>query len=166
MSLLIGVLAAHAALSGETTGTQGALQEIVQAPFGPVLLGALAVGLVGHALGRFIEDRLDTERKGTDGKGIITRSTYVNIGLLSAGLAISTVRVMLGAGGGGSGEAETQGWTDYLLVQPFGQWLVGIVGVVVIGIGMYQYYEAYCAKLREELNLAKMSAYQHGCPTR
>src|SRR4028118_1471446 len=63
---LIGVLAAQAALGrgGETTDSQGALQRIVQAPFGKLLLGIVTVGLVGYAIWRLVQAFEDTENKG------------------------------------------------------------------------------------------------------
>jgi hypothetical protein len=157
---LVGVLAVQEAFGrgGKTTGTEGALQAIARPPFGQFLLGVVAVGLVGYALWRFIQAIMDTENKGTHAKGIVTRGGYVVIGLIYAGLAVSAVRLIMGSGGGGSGEASTQGWTARLLSQPFGQWLVGIVGAVVIGIGLYQFYQAYSAKFREELNSVEMSS--------
>jgi hypothetical protein len=41
--------------------------------------------------------------------------------------------------------------------QPFGVWLVGIVGAIVIGTGIYQVYKGVTAKFREKLHLASMS---------
>lgn len=165
---LVGVLAAQAAFGagGETTDAQGALQEIVQAPFGQFLLGTVAIGFIGYALWNFIQAIMDTEKKGTDAKGIVTRGGYAIIGLIYMGLAFSAVRLMLGSGGGDSGEASTQGWTARLLSLPFGQWLVGIGGAVVIGIGLYQLYRAYSAKFREELKLAEMSGPEETWATR
>jgi hypothetical protein len=37
---------------------------------------------------------------------------------------------------------STQDWTARLLSQPFGQWLVGIVGAFTIGLGFYQLYKS------------------------
>jgi Domain of Unknown Function (DUF1206) len=44
------------------------------------------------------------------------------------------------------------------LAQPFGQWLVGTVGAFVIGLAIYQFYEAYKAKFRQKLKLDEMSS--------
>src|SRR5688572_4912714 len=71
----IGVLAAQTALSqgGGTTDTNGALGWIVQAPFGRVILGALALGFAGYAAWRCIQAIRDTESKGTDPMGMLNR---------------------------------------------------------------------------------------------
>src|SRR4029079_11465894 len=74
----IGVLAAQTALSrgGGTTDSHGALAWIVQAPFGRVILGTLALGFAGYAAWRFIQAVRDTESKGTDLVGLLNRLVY------------------------------------------------------------------------------------------
>ena len=61
--ILVGVLAAEVAagVGGETTDTRGALQAILQAPFGRFLLVVITVGLAGYALWRFAQAGLDTD---------------------------------------------------------------------------------------------------------
>jgi hypothetical protein len=166
---LVGVLAAQAALGrgGATTDARGALPQIIQAPFGQVLLAATAIGLVGYGLWRFIQAGLDTEHKGTTAQGLLTRGTYILIGVSHVVLALSAVQLLLGAGGDSSGgDSSAQDRTAWLLSQPFGQWLVGLVGVVVMGVGIYQWYQAYSAKFREQLKLAEMSSTQQRWGTR
>lgn len=76
-------------------------------------------------------------------------------GLIYAGLALTAGRIVLDSRGS-SGNAS-QDWTARLLAQPFGQWLVGTVGALVIGLGLYQFYAAYKAKFRQKLKLDEMS---------
>src|SRR4029079_10447068 len=70
--LIVGWLAVQAALGqgGTTTDQRGALAPIASAPFGASLLVVVAVGLVGYALWKLALGILDTERKGTDWKGL------------------------------------------------------------------------------------------------
>jgi hypothetical protein len=166
---LVGVLAAQAAIGtgGATTDARGALPQIIQAPFGQGLLAATALGLVGYGLWRFIQAGMDTENKGTDAQGLLTRGTYLIIGVSHIALALSALQLLLGSDGDSSGgDSATQDRTAWLLSQPFGQWLVGLVGVVVIGVGLYQWYQAYSAKFREQLKLAEMSSTQQRWATR
>lgn len=165
---LVGVLALLAALGrgGETTDTQGALGTLVGAPFGRVLLALVALGLLGHALWRWVQAALDTEHKGGDAKGIAARVGYAAIGVVYAGLALAAVRLAQGSGGGGGSDQSAQDWTARLLAQPFGRVLVGLAGLAVIGIGGYQLYRAYTAKFREKLKLGEMSATEQQWTTR
>ena len=73
--LLIGGLAAQLALGhgGKATDQRGALQTIVALPFGKLLLVIVTIGLVGFALWCFIQAIFDTEGKGREAKGILSR---------------------------------------------------------------------------------------------
>lgn len=156
---LIGVLAVQVALGvgKETTDAQGALGRIFTAPYGRMLLTAVAVGLAGFALWQFVQAVLDTERKGVDAKGLATRAAYAGNGVLHVGLALSALRLLRGAENGG-GEAAAQGWSARLLERPGGALLLGLIGAGVLGFGGYQLYRAYRAKFRETLELGRMSA--------
>lgn len=155
---IVGLLAAQAAFGagGKTTDTQGALQAIVTQPFGKVLLSVVALGLIGYVLWRFVQAIKDPENKGTDAKGLAQRLGYAVNGLIYGSLAFSAVGLVLGSGSGGNSNS-TQDWTARLLSQPFGQWLVGTIGAFIIGLGFYQFYKAYSAKFRKELNLTELS---------
>jgi len=157
---LVGVLAVLAAggRGGQTTDTKGALGTLVGAPPGRVLLALVALGLIGHAVWRWVQAALDTEHKGTDAKGIAARVGYAAIGVGYVSLALAAMRLAMGTGGGSSGDQSAQDWTARVLQQPFGRWLVGLAGLAVIGVGAYQLYRAYTAKFREKLNLGEMSA--------
>ncbi|MBD2773280.1 DUF1206 domain-containing protein [Iningainema tapete] len=154
---IVGLLAAQAAFGsgGKTTDTQGALQTIVNQPFGKFLLALVAIGLIGYVIWRFVQAIKDPENKGTDAKGLAQRIGYAINGFIYAGLALSAVQIVLGSGGGNSN--STQDWTARLLSQPFGQWLVGTVGAFTIGLGFYQFYEAFTSKFRRELSLTELS---------
>lgn len=156
---IVGLLAAQAAFGrgGKTTDTQGALQAIVTQPFGKVLLSLVAIGLIGYVIWRFVQAIKDPENKGTDAKGLAQRLGYAVNGLIYASLAFSAVAIVLGSGRGGNSNS-TEDWTARLLSQPFGQWLVGTIGAFVIGLGFYQFYKAYTAKFRKELNLTQLSS--------
>lgn len=158
--ITIGALATQAALGsgGATTDSRGAIATLGQQPFGRVLLGVLAVGLLGHALWRFVEAAVDPEGSGTDAKGLARRIGYAGIGVAYVGLALTAVQLMRGSGDAG-GDA-TVDWTARLMGQPFGRWLVGLIGLGVIGVGLYQLYQAYSAKFKQKLKLGEMSHTQ------
>ena len=111
----IGVLAALTALSqgGGTTDSHGALAWIVQAPFGRVILGALALGFAGYATWRFVQAIRDTESKGTDLMGVLNRLVYAFIGATYGALALSALDLARGhaASGGDGGDAAARDWT-------------------------------------------------------
>lgn len=146
--LVVGWLAIQVAIGsgGQTTSKTGALTEIAQQPFGQIMLGIVAFGLFAYTLWRLVQGIKDPENKGSDAKGIVTRVGYVVSGLTYAGLGVVAVQIVvnsLAASGGGSSK---QDWTAKLLAQPFGQWLVGIFGLIIIGVACYQFYQSYSTK--------------------
>ena len=165
---IVGFLAAQAAFSmgGRTTDTSGALSEIVNQPFGKFLLFLVTIGIIGYALWRIVQTILDPEHQGqkTDAKRIAQRIGYALSALAYAGLALTAVKLIMGSGGGNSN--TTEDLTAQILAQPFGQWLVGLAGSIVIGVGFSYFYEAYKAKFRRHFKLDEMSQTEQTWATR
>ncbi len=160
---VVGILALRASFGagGSTEGTQGAILEIADQPFGQVLLALTAVGLFAYALWRFVEALLDPRHAGTDAKGLIERAGYVVSGLIYLGLAVWAAWIILGTGSqGSSGGDSQQQWTAALLSQPSGQWLLAAIGAVVVGVGLYHFYNAYNARFMKRYEVGAMSARQ------
>ena len=120
------------------------------------MLLLIAVGLIGYVLLRFVQAFLDPEHKGSDAKGMAIRSGYLISGLLYAGLALSAIRLAIGADDG-QGDI-LQRWAAWLFGLPFGRWLVGAAALVLIGVGLWQLYKAYSADFSEHLRWGEMSA--------
>lgn len=159
--MIIGGLALQSALGsgGEKTGPVGAIQEVAQQPFGKILLLAIVVGLAGYVLWRFVQAVVDPEHEGTDLSGLIKRGSYLVRGLIYASIAATAVGILMGRGGG-SAQGQEESMTARLMSQPFGQWLVGIVGLIIIGAGLYQFYKGYSGKFKDELKLHEMNKSQ------
>jgi hypothetical protein len=159
--ILIGTLAVQAALGhsgGQTTDQTGAMTRIAELPFGKVLLGLLIVGLLGYALWRVVQGALDTEHKGSEMKGLFARAMYVGIGVIYFGLAMSAVKLLMGNGASAGSSEKTQGWTTWLMDQPFGIWLVALAGVAIFANGLAQLYKAWKSNLSEDLHLTDVGA--------
>lgn len=166
---IIGLLAAQVALGigGRMTDNEGALETIVTQPFGKFLLAIVMLGMIGYALWRFVEAIFDPEHKGqkTDAKQIAQRLGYAASGAAYLGLALTAVKLIAGTAEESSGSA-TQDWTGRVLAQPFGRWLVGLAGMVVIGVGLYMIYKAVKEKFRGELNWQQMTPNERTWATR
>jgi hypothetical protein len=166
--LIIGGLAVQAALGqgGKTTDQQGALAHIAEAPFGRALLVVVAVGLLGYALWQFVRAAMDTEQKGRDAKGLLMRAVYVGVATIYAGLAWSALRIAMGDGGVQGSTEKAQSWTAWLMDQPLGIWLVGVVGAAVVANGIYQFVRAFKSRLTDDLYLTDVGAEHRDLITR
>ncbi|MDZ5713342.1 DUF1206 domain-containing protein [Jeotgalibacillus haloalkalitolerans] len=154
---IVGILALLAALGvgGETTDTSGALQQVATLPFGEVLLWIVGIGLFFYVMWEIVRAIFDPQHKGNDAKGIATRIAYAVSGVIYAGLAVSALQIAMNAGSGGGNSEQTI--SAMLLGQPFGQWLVGILGAGVIIYGLYNIYTGYKEKFMSKLIINDMS---------
>jgi hypothetical protein len=159
---IVGVLAVRTAMGegGQTTGSQGALRTLADEPFGQLMLWLIGIGLFGYALWRYIQAGIDPEHKGTDVSGIIARLGYAASGVIHTGLALYAVRLAMGSGGGGGGGQQTI--TAKVLANPFGQVIVAIAGLCVIGYGFKAAYRAYKRTYRDKVRFGQLDARARG----
>lgn len=153
---LIGILAIQAALgfAGRVGGSREAVEYLGHQPFGQALLVLVGVGLFAYAAWSFIMALADTENEGTDAMGIVKRLGFAAGGVVNTAIAITALQLALGSSSEGGG-AKT--WAAKVMNEPFGHWLVGLLGVVVIGVGVAQFYMAYTKRFLEKLDTASMS---------
>ena len=158
--LVVGGLAVQAALGqgGKTTDKTGALAHIASYPFGKVAIAVLVVGPFGYALWQAVRALLDTEHKGHGSQGLLGRVTYLIVAFAYGSFAITALRIAMGSREDQGSSQKTQDWTAWLMGQPFGVWLVGIVGVCVIGVGVFQLVRACKSSLTEDLRLTDIGA--------
>jgi hypothetical protein len=131
--LIIGGFALLAALGsgGRAKDSEGALQALLAAPLGSVLLALVALGLLCFAVWRVLQSVFDADGLGRSRKAVARRVGYGFSSLAFVGLALIAGKLVLGSGGGGRGDGDrsAQDWTATLLAEPFGQWLVAAVGL-------------------------------------
>ncbi len=150
---LVGGLALFAAIGsgGRTGGSGGALRIVLEQPFGRVLLGLIAIGFACFALWRFLEATTDADRRGNEWKGLAIRGAHLIGGVIAVGLAVSALALALGWGGGGGEDRSARDWTAWLMAQPFGPWLVGLVGLGIVGAGIAFIVKGWGGKVTEHL---------------
>lgn len=168
---LVGILAALAAIGsgrGKTTTTQGAIVTISEQPFGQILLILIVIGLVGYVIYRFAQAFLDIDHDGTGMKGLFKRVGYAASGITYAALAAGTVQTLRGnaISVNSHSQNQTADWTAWLMSKPFGEWLVILAGLIVIGVGLIHFYTAFTKKFREEFKSYEMSAEAREWATR
>lgn len=159
--LIIGVLAVMAAMGrgdGRITDSEGAVRTIGAQPFGQVLLGATAVGLVGYVFWRFAQAVFDADNAGDDARGVLKRVGNAASGLTYAALAVGAVQSIVGSRDAGGGDS-TRNWLDSLLSSgDVGRGVVALLGLVLVGVGGYQFVKAVKADFMREVDVYAMSS--------
>lgn len=154
--LLIGLLATQAAFGagGKTTDNRGAIETLDQQPSGRVLVGLVALGLFAYALWLFVAAMLDVERMGSDAKGALARVGLVVLGCTYAALGVVAARLVIQQRSTGKdSDTATRDWTAKLLAYPFGAALVVLIGLIVLGVAGYFFFQAATARFRDTLDL-------------
>lgn len=154
---LVGALALQVATGagGRVADQQGAAREIGRQPFGVFLLIAIAAGLFGYALWRFIEGFKGRDAGARGGhQGMGKRAVAFISGAVNAGLGVAVLQMALGDGGGGGG---SRSWVGQVLEQPFGAVLLGLVGGGVVVAGSFQLYQAYTKRFLRDFRTGSMS---------
>jgi Domain of Unknown Function (DUF1206) len=148
---IIGLLAIQVAIHGGSsrpTNQRGALETIQKQPFGHWLLIAVAVGLGGYALWRFVQAAFG---QGPEGGG--DHSTFGRIVAAASGcayLAMCALAVSVLAGSSSQSSSNPHKSAAGALGWPGGQWLVGAAGAIFIGVALYQGYKGLSRKFLEE----------------
>ncbi|MDQ0483537.1 DUF1206 domain-containing protein [Guptibacillus hwajinpoensis] len=154
--VVIGVLAAQAALGpgGKTTDSKGAFTTIASKPFGEALLWLLALGLIGYASWKIIQAFKDPDNKGSGMGALGSRIGYFSSAIIHLFLAYNAVSIIMRAGS--SSSSSKQSWSAKLLGQPYGQWVLGFVGLCFIAFGIYQAVRAYKKSFMKHLKQHEM----------
>ncbi|MCH1881816.1 DUF1206 domain-containing protein [Agrococcus sp. ARC_14] len=127
--ILIGVLALGVAMgAGGSADQSGAMRAIQQTPLGGVALWAVGIALIALALHAAVTAIAASRRDAKDalkaaGRGI----AYAVVG--STALVYAT-------GGSSDGEEDTESFSAELMANPWGLWLLGLIGVVVAAVGV------------------------------
>lgn len=152
--LLIGWLAVTLALGDRQGGASstGAVKQLAEQPYGKVLVGLIAVGMVLLVAWRLVEAAIgyrDEDEPKRTGK----RLTSAGRAIVYGSIAFTAAGVALGSSSSGKG-GGTDSLTASLMDRPGGQLLVGAVGLGIIGVGVallvVAWRESYLKKLDGE----------------
>jgi hypothetical protein len=155
--LTVGMLAAQIAFGdlGQRADREGALQAVARQPLGRFLLALVAVGMAGYAIWQLVLAVADPGDKGDDASGLAKRAGCVGRAAIYLGGVASALPLALGNGGGGG--SKEQDWTAKAFELPLGRWLVGAVGVAIIGAGLWNGWKGVSGRWRKKLETSDMS---------
>jgi hypothetical protein len=144
--------------SGQSADQSGALATVAESPIGKPLLWVIAIGLVALALWQAAEVlrwRRGLSASGEARKKAVTK-TVKSVAKTVLYLALAVLAVRAATGGQSSSGQQQQ--TAGVFGWPGGRWLVGAVGLVVIGVGIYLIAKGVRRKFLEEIDLASAPA--------
>jgi len=153
VATIIGVLAIRIAIGDkdEAATSEGAVAWLAHQPLGKFLLVALTVALFALALWRFLCAAMGDPVEGSEPKD---RLKYAVLGVIYLSLAITTLGITIANWTGSddtarrqeSGDESSQQATSTLFEWPAGRWIVGILGVAVIGYAGYNFHKQVVRK--------------------
>ncbi len=153
--LTLGVLALLAAIGsgGAITGSEGVLQWVAGMPFGTVLLVLAGIGLACYALWRFAQAIVDPEVHKDKKEMIAKRIGWTLSGAMHVALSVAAFQLVAGRSGGSS----KQTWLAQILSSGFGAFVIGVLGVVAIAFGLYQFKKAVDLAFLQDMDTHAMS---------
>jgi hypothetical protein len=161
--MIVGITAALAVMhvGGRVRGTRGALNLLVDSPFGRLAVALVAAGLCGFILRRLVQI-LVPPATGTPPKPVmraLRRAGYSVSGLGHVGIALAALRLTLGATAlGGEGHAPGRDWASLMLTEkPLGGWLVLLAGLAVVGVAAFYFYMATSRRFTVDLEVERMT---------
>jgi hypothetical protein len=151
---IIGVLALKLAFGhgGKLTNQQGALKTVAHQPFGTVLLVLVAIGLGGYCLWRLVRAAIGHGPEGSD-TGFERLAAFAS-GLAYGALCALAVEILVSGHSGSSGSPKKA--TAGVFGWPGGTWIVGIAGIVMVAVALYQGYRGISHKFLKDSKVEQM----------
>jgi hypothetical protein len=125
----------------------GALHQLAQQPFGGVVVWVVAIGMFLLVVWKLLEAFVDFSME--DGaKKVGKPAVNVFKAVVYGTLGVSALHVATGS----KSKSKTSDYTATLMDQPLGRWLVGLVGLAIIGYGGYLVYRGWAEKFLKHLD--------------
>ncbi|WP_083587240.1 DUF1206 domain-containing protein [Agrococcus sp. Marseille-P2731] len=127
--MLIGGIAIGVAFgAGGSADQSGAMRAIDSTLLGGIALWCVGIALVALSLHAFVVAVAQSRTSRRDALRAAGRGIGHGV--------VGGTALIFAAGGDVDGEETTESVSSALLTNPLGQWLVGLVGVVVVGVGV------------------------------
>lgn len=153
---LIGILSLQAAQGfGNPNVDQATVfKKILSQSYGSIMLWIVIIGMAGYALWRLVLALFDLEGDGQRKGGTIKRISYFFSAVSYFVLAFLAYNIL--KGGSGSSSNATADITAKVLSMPGGTILIGLIGLVLIGIGLYGIYLGFSSKMEKRFDWGKL----------
>lgn len=158
--ITMGILALNVALGkgSAPVDQQGAIAAIGRQPAGMILLWVVLLGLVAYSMWGLVRALLDPLHKGSEPKGLLARGGYLVSAIGYAYLAYSTYGFISGAKSTAQKASNNQPFLAAIMSKPFGHWVIGLLGLAVIAVGVYQIIQGFNASFDKQFQTYAMTA--------
>ena len=145
--------------STSATGNQeaspiGAIKTVAGSGGGTVLLWLLAIGMLLYAAWRVVSALLPG---GTDAKAMAHRIGYIASAVMYTTFAFSAIMLARQPQTAPDGNKKVTDISSTLMAHSFGRVLIGAVGVIVIGVGLYRMSKGFKMDVEDELDMSGAS---------
>lgn len=132
------VLLAAADLTPRASGAKAMLSAWADWPLGLVLVGLVAIGLLGFAIWRGLQAVFDADRHGTSPKAMAVRIGQAISGVIYGSLGLWALELLdeFEDVGEADEEQKAQGAAATILALPQGDVLLLLAGVALVGVGL------------------------------
>lgn len=127
--LMVAALALFSGFAGAEPDTNSALETLLQQPFGRVWIGLIGLGLAGFVVWRLAQSLANADGQDDDAKGYAIRAALFGSAITYAGLAMTSILMALQMSNGSGGSGGEEGIAAWVMSQPFGRYLAGIIGI-------------------------------------
>lgn len=154
---------------GRARGTAPVLRHLEHSAVGDIALALIGLGMLAFAIWRAVEAAYDLDARGSDAKGIAARSGLAFSALVAVGISGAALLLLFadisgsgggaasatvsggGDGGSGTGGSQIDHAVATVMGWPGGRWIVGLVGLAILGSGIFQLVRAAIGTYRRYL---------------
>jgi len=155
--LIVGFFALAAVVGARRrpAGSGDVFLVLITQPVGVVLLATLAAGLLCFACWRVLQAVADIDGHGRSTRGLLRRAVYGANALFYLGFSAWAAAVAVGWSRNAGGEHAVHSWTAWLMRMPFGRWVVGLAGIIIIAVAIGIGARAFRARADRHLDLPR-----------
>jgi hypothetical protein len=145
-----------------TTGAEeasptGALKTVAHATGGPLLMWVLAIGLFIYAAWRLVSAALPGD---ADAEAVAKRIGFVVSAIIYATFAFTAIALATSSAAPATtnGNSKVTSLTGRVMEHSGGRWLIGLIGLIVMGVGVYRISKGVKQDVNDELDLSGFSS--------
>jgi Domain of Unknown Function (DUF1206) len=141
--------------TGEEASPTGAIKEVAHTAGGPLLLVILAIGMFLYVIWRVATAVLPGS---TDAESVATRVGYIVSAVIYTTFALTAISLARAPASTADGNQKVRDITERIMEHSLGRWVIGIVGVIAIGAGLYRIMRGFKGDVTDDVDMSGMSS--------